>query len=265
MYLEYWGLKAPPFENAPSSHIFFPSPQHEEALSRLLFAVKHRKGVAMLTGEVGSGKTTVSRAFKENIANGGFDIRTITNPALNPVDFIRAVLIELGEQATSDSKPVLLSVLKNRLIRNAEQGVNTVLVIDEAHVIDNPATFEELRMLLNLQSEERFLITLILLGQPLLREKIFALKPLKERIGIKYHLDPLDVNNTIRYLLYRLKSAGASRGIFTKESIGPLYEYAEGLPLRTNSVCDRSLIIGMMRKAGVISSGIVEEAIEDLS
>jgi len=264
MYLDYWGLNAAPFENVPSSHIFFPSPQHEEALARLLFAVKHRKGVAMLTGDVGCGKTTVSRAFREDIAGGGFDIRTITNPALTPVEFIRAILINLGESADSDSKPVLLSMLQNRLVRNEESGISTVLVIDEAHVISNPATFEELRMLLNIQSEDKFLVSIVLMGQPLLRDKIDATPPLKERVSVKYHLEPLNLRHTICYLLFRLKKSGAGRGIFSKQSIATIYEYSQGNPLRVNNVCDRSLLLGMMRNVKLIGSKVVEEAITDL-
>ncbi|MFC1814707.1 ExeA family protein, partial [Thermodesulfobacteriota bacterium] len=203
MYLEYWGMKSFPFENVPDSNLFFESPQHEEALFRLLFAVKHRKGVAMLTGEVGSGKTTVSRAFINRVSVEGFDALAITNPALNPMDLIRAILIKLGEDPEGDSKSILLTRLQNRLSRNAEQGLITVLTIDEAQVIDDRSTFEELRMLLNMQLADQFLLTLILIGQTPLLDKIFAHQPLNERIGIKYHLEPLDFINTVRYLLFR--------------------------------------------------------------
>ena len=264
MYLEYWGLKKPPFGNVPDSNIFFESPQHEEALFRLLFAVKHRKGVAMLTGEVGCGKTTVSRAFFQRVSADNFEVHTIINPALDPTDLIRAVLMKFGEDAESDSKSILLTRLQNRLGRNAEQGLSTVLLIDEAHVISNRATFEELRMLLNMQLENRFLITLILIGQPPLLDKISALQPLNERIGIKYHLEPLDFANTVRYLMYRLRRVGAERGIFSKNSVEALYDYSGGIPLRINNIGDRSLLVGFMRKANVVSKSIVEEAIEDL-
>lgn len=264
MYLDYWRLKKTPFGNVPDSNIFYESPQHEEALFRLLFAVKHRKGVAMLTGEVGCGKTTVSRAFIQRVSIENFEVHTLTNPALDPLDLLRAILMSLGEDAESDSKSILLTRLQKRLGRNAEQGLSTVLMIDEAHVISNRATFEELRMLLNLQLENQFLITLILIGQPPLLDKISALPPLNERIGIKYHLEPLDFVNTIRYLMFRLRRVGAERGIFTKESVKAVYDYAGGIPLRVNNVCDRSLLVGFMRKANVVNQSIVAEAIEDL-
>ena len=264
MYLDYWGFQEPPFENVPSSKLFFPSPQHEEALMRLLYAVEHRKGVAMLTGEVGCGKTTLSKVFMNHIRNERYEVVLITNPALTPVDFIRGVLVKLGENGDDESKTVLLNRLENRIAENAEQGIETGLVVDEAHVIENKTTFEELRMLLNMQSEDRYLITLIIMGQPPLLDKISALQPLRERIGIKYHLQPLDFRNTLRYLSFRLKGAGCRRGIFTKEAVLALYDYSGGIPLRINSLCDRSLLLGMMRKAKVVDSKIINNAIEDL-
>ena len=264
MYLEYWGLTKPPFGNAPDTDIFYESPQHEEALFRLLFAVRHRKGVAMLTGEVGSGKTTVSRAFIRRISAGPYAVHTITNPALDPLDLLKAIVLGLGDDAESDSKSILTARLANRLERNAAEGLNTVLIVDEAHVIANRATFEELRMLLNLQMENQFLITLVLVGQPPLLEKIAALQPLNERIAIKYHLAPLDFVNTIRYLMFRLRRVGAGRGIFTKDSVKTLYDCAKGIPLKINNIADRSLLVGFMRKSKVVNMAIVEEAIEDL-
>jgi len=265
MYLEYWGLKEPPFANVPDRKIFFKSPQHEEALLRLLYAVEHRKGAAMLTGEVGSGKTTVSRVLTNHLLKNRAEVKAIINPASDSVDLLRAMLLQLGEKADDDSKTILLNRLQERLIRNAEQGLKTVLVIDEAHLIKDRSGFEELRMLLNIQSEHQFLITLIIMGQPPLIKKIEDLKPLKERISIKYNLEPLGFRDTVCYILFRLKHAGATRGIFTKEAASSLYEYSLGIPLRVNNVCERSLLIGMMTKAKVIEKKIVNSAIEDLN
>lgn len=265
MYLNYWRLSYLPFENVPNSNLFFPSPQHEEALSRLLFAVHQGKGVAMLTGDVGCGKTTVSRIFARQLANDGYLVRFIVNPALNPLDFLQAVVLSLDTQAgTTSTKVVLLSRLESLLTTSSTTGGGTVLIIDEAHVIDNPATFDEVRMLLNLQAEDRFLLKIVLIGQPPLREKIAALKPLKERIGVHYQINTLSFDNMVRYILFRLKNAGADHGIFTRKSVETVFEYSQGLPLRTNSVCDRSLLVGMMRRARVVDSAIVKEAIEDL-
>ena len=265
MYLKHWGLQKSPFENVPSRDVFYRSPQHEEALRRLLYAIEHRKGVAMLTGQVGCGKTTVTKALSNHLNRDQFNFQMLSNPALQPTDLLKAILLKLGDTSSDNgSKTGLLDRLQKLLFQNEEQGISTVLAIDEAHVISNQETLDELRMLLNIQSDHEFLITLILLGQPPLLQNISELQPLKERISIKFNLEPLDIENTLRYVVFRLKTAGASRGIFTREAIEALYEFSGGIPLRVNNVSDRCLLIGLMQKAKVVDSKIVEEAIEDL-
>jgi len=263
MYLQYWGLKEPPFENVPNRELFFPSPQHEEALVRLIYAVEHKKGAAMLTGEVGSGKTTVSQVLMKNLPKDKFDVKIIINPAFDPLDFIRAITMQMGVNATGDSKVVLLKRLYDYLEKNTKNGINTVLIIDEAHLIKDKACLEELRMLLNMQFENQFLVTLILVGQPPLQINIGALKPLKERISIKYNLVALRIEDTIRYILFRLKNAGANRGIVTRNAADKIFSYSRGIPLRINNLCDRCFLVGMMKNAKVVDEKIVISAIED--
>lgn len=264
MYLDHWELQTPPFDNAPDGERFFPSPQHEEAAARLTYAAENAKGAAMLTGEVGCGKTTVARAVMHRLPGGRFDCRMIENPATEPVDFIRSILYVFGERPETDSKSTLLDQLRGRLLQRAAGGVHPVLFVDEVHVIRSQATFEELRMLLNLQHQGRFLMTLILLGQMPLLEKIAALQPLAERLAVTFHLESLDYKNMTRYVAFRLKQSGARRGIFKQSAMNLIYEYAAGLPLRINTVCDRSLLVGMMRKAKSVDADIVKEALEDI-
>jgi type II secretory pathway predicted ATPase ExeA len=264
MYQDYWGLQGPPFANVPTEKLFYPSPQHEEALSRLLYVVEHQRGVAMLTGEVGCGKTTVTKALLKSLDPEHYQFHLLSNPAMAPLDLIKSILLHFGHRAPDGSKPDLLDRLHDILIRNANRGIQTVLAIDEAHVIAHQDTLDELRMLLNMQMNEQFLITIVLLGQPPLLKRIDALQPLKERISVKYHLAPLDSANTLKYVVYRLKCAGATRGLFTNESIERLYEYSRGIPLRINNLCDRCLLIGFMRRSQVVDSKIVNDAIEDL-
>ena len=264
MYLEHWDLQKTPFGNVPTRNIFYRSPQHEEALRRLLYVIEHRKGVAMLTGEVGCGKTTVMKALSDYLDKDKYHLETLSNPALEPIDLIKAIVLKLGGSSGNGSKTVLLDQLHQLLNQNAEKGISTVLAIDEAHVIGNSATLDELRMLLNIQSDDEFLITLILLGQPPLLKNISELQPLKERISIKYNLEPLDVQNTLNYVVHRLKCAGATRGIFSREAVEALYKYTGGIPLRINNLCDRCLLIGLMRQASMVDSKVVQDAIEDL-
>jgi len=264
MYLNYWGLHTPPFLNTPNRDVFFHSPQHEEAIHRLLYIVQHRKGIAMLTGEVGCGKTTLVRALTNYLSQNKYDILTISNPAVNPNDLIRDVLLKLGDNGKGESKTLLLDRLRRFLEMHAEQGIETILVIDEAHMIRDNSTLDELRMMLNIQTEDQVLMTMILLGQPPLLEKISQLHPLKERINMRIHIKPLDYINTGKYILYRLKQAGAGNGIFSRESIGTIYQASEGLPLRINNICDRSLLIGLMHKSRMVTVKMVEEALADL-
>ena len=264
MYLEHWGLKQTPFANVPSRNAFFRSPQHEEALRRLLYVIENRKGVAMLTGEVGSGKTTVTKALADYLNKDQVQFTMISNPALQPEELLKAILLKLGGTVENGSKTLMLDQLQKILAAGGSAGRTTVLAIDEAHVIGNRATLDELRMLLNFQTDDDFLLTLILLGQPPLLRNISELQPLKERIAVKYNLPPLDWQNTVRYMLFRLKNAGATRGIFTREAAELLYEASGGIPLRINNLCDRCLLIGVMSNARLVDSRIMRAAIDDM-
>jgi type II secretory pathway predicted ATPase ExeA len=264
MYLEYWKLNQTPFANVPSRNAFFCSPQHEEALRRLLYVIQHRKGVAMLTAEVGCGKTTVTKALVDFLNKDRVQFAMISNPALQPEELLKAFLLKLGGKPENGSKTMILEQLHKILNANESAGRSTVLAIDEAHVIANRETFDEIRMLLNFQTDNEFLLTIILLGQPPLLRNISDLKPLKERIAVKYHLQPLDFQSTVRYLLFRLKHAGATRGIFTRQAVQMMFESTGGIPLRINNLCDRCLLIGLMAKARMVDTQVMQAAIEDL-
>ena len=213
---------------------------------------------------MGSGKTTISRVLFDYLNNDGFEFVTIVNPALSPVDLYRAILMKLGEPVEEDSKTILLNRLADRLTQNTENAITTILIIDEAHLIKDRAILEELRMMLNLQHDNQFLITLLLIGQPSLAANLASLKPLKERIAIRYDLKPLDFTDMTRYILYRLKQCGAQRGIFTKAALDPLYNYSKGMPLKINNLCERSLLIGMMNNVRAVNAVVVKEAIDDM-
>jgi type II secretory pathway predicted ATPase ExeA len=264
MYLDHWGLHQTPFANVPSRHTFYRSPQHEEALRRLLYVVENRRGVAMLTGSVGCGKTTVTKALADHLNRDTVQFRMIANPALRPDDLIRAIVLALGGTVENGSKTVMLDQLQRLLTDGFAAGRTTVLAIDEAHVIANRETLDELRMLLNFQTEDEFLLTLILLGQPPLLRTVSELQPLKERIAVKFNLEPLDFQNTVRYLLFRLKSAGSTRGIFTRQAAELLYEQSGGIPLRINNLCDRCLLIGLMHHVHVVDTRIMRAAVKDM-
>src|SRR5256886_3556019 len=155
MYEAYWELTEPPFDNTPNAKFFYLSPEHEEALVRLVYTVRHRKGCGMLTGEYGCGKTTLSRALIQRLEAERYEIGLLTNPSWNAADFLREVLYQLGVETAEKHKPELLHMLNAAFYRNYQAGRDSVVIVDAAQLIEDDAVFEELRLLLNFQTAER--------------------------------------------------------------------------------------------------------------
>ncbi|OGG56872.1 MAG: hypothetical protein A3F84_10810 [Candidatus Handelsmanbacteria bacterium RIFCSPLOWO2_12_FULL_64_10] len=260
MYREHWGLKELPFENVPDPRFFYPSPEHQEALMRLFYAVNNRKGAAMLTGEVGCGKTILSRTLVQDLSTDRYEVGLVANPSLPPLDFLREILYQLGMESSSTSKIDLLHALNDVVVRNLNAGKDTVILIDEAQAIDDEATLEELRLLLNFQLNERFLLTLILIGQPELREKVGRIRQLDQRIAIKYHLGPLSLEETHKYILYRLEKAGLQKEIVSPEAFTLIHRLTHGIPRDINNLCDLSLLLGFSGGAREIDLQLVQKA-----
>lgn len=260
MYREHWGLKELPFENVPDPRFFYPSPEHQEALMRLFYAVNNRKGAAMLTGEVGCGKTILSRTLVQDLSGDRYEIGLIANPSLPPLDFLREILYQLGVESHSISKLDLLHALNDVVVKNLNAGKDTVIMIDEAQAIDDEATLEELRLLLNFQLNERFLLTLILIGQPELREKVGRIRQLEQRIAIKYHLGPLSPEETRKYVLYRLEKAGLQKDIVLPDAFSLIHSMTHGIPRDVNNLCDLSLLLGFGSRAQEIDAQLIQKA-----
>jgi len=269
MYEEYWGLSEMPFENTPDPRFLYYSPQHEEGLSRLLYVVERRKGAGMLTGVFGCGKTVLGRALFNALNKNIYQIAFINNPHLKSVELLRAVARQLGaenlpERITEMSSDHFLEVIGDILLNNTKDGKETLVIIDEAHVIDDMGVFEELRLLLNFQVENRFLLTLLLMGQPELRERVRKNKQLAQRIAMGYHLDPLSQKETWGYIAHRLEVAGTRSSIFTEQALKPVYENSGGIPRRINQICDMSLVTGFDKRVDKVDKGIVQEAVDSL-
>jgi general secretion pathway protein A len=262
MYLEYWGFQKYPFENVPDPEFMFYSPEHKEALTRLLYAVKRNKGAVLLTGEVGCGKTMLSRVFIQQLAESEFDIGLITNPSLSPIDFLKEALNQIGLNSQSNSKPELLNTLNIAMVENMKKGRSTLFVIDEAQMISGE-TSEEIRLLLNFQLNDRFLLTLVLIGQPELRDKIRAFKQLDQRIANRYHLNPLNIENTRSYIAMRLEKAGQAKSIFTPGAVDEIYNHSEGVPRVINNICDLALLVGFSMKISEIDVDTIRKVIKD--
>jgi len=265
LYEEYWGLTTAPFQNVPDPNFLYLSAQHREALARLVYSVKHNKGAALLVGDVGSGKTTLSRALILQLAEEKYDIGLVTNPSLPGNDFLEEIDLQLGIAPPSATKVSLLRGLNDRLLRNAQDGRETVLIVDEAHSIRDPEVFEELRMLLNFQLNDRFLLTLILVAQPEIKEIIARIKQLEQRIAIRYYLGPLDESETMQYVIFRLEKAGATRPLFSREALQSVWRHSRGLPRQINNLCDLCLLEGYATHAKEISAGLAQQVATSLS
>jgi general secretion pathway protein A len=265
MYEIYWKLKEKPFENTPDPRFIYSSYEHLEATTRLIYAVEERKGAALLTGDYGCGKTVISRLLFQLLSPDKYEIGLVTNPLLNPIELLREICFQLGiKDSVNLPKQNLLMSLNDRFYENMNKDKDTVIIVDEAQTIRDPETFEELRLLLNFQLNNRFLMTLILIGQPELRTIVDRLKQLKQRLAIRYHLNPLNKEDTHKYIIHRLKVAGAKKSIFTDNACDLIWLYSEGIPRVINSVCDMCLLLGYTKKQSEISGEMVKIAGHDL-
>ncbi len=263
MYEAHWGLTEPPFDNSPNPRFLYLSPEHEEALVRLLYAVQHRKGCAMLTGEYGCGKTTLSRALVQRLAADRYEIALLASPGWSPVEFLREVLYQLGVESQETARPGLVHRLQDVVVSHYEAGRDTVVIVDEAQLITDDAVFEELRLLLNIQTDDRFLLTLLLIGSPELLVAVRRLKQLDQRIAIRFHLNALDEAHTACYIAHRLKMAGRARPVFTASAVKLIFDFTRGTPREINSICDIALLVGYSRRLEQIDERIVAEVIRD--
>ncbi len=265
MYEKYWGLAEKPFENTPNPRFMYYSNKHEEALTRLLYAIKEEKGSAMLTGEYGSGKTILSRIIiDELIKDKIYEVALITHPQLSPIEFIQEIIYQLKNEHVNGSKPQLLHMMQDIIYKNYKDGKKVVILIDEAQIVKSRQTFEEVRLFLNFQLNDRFLITLILIGQPELLNRVREIPQLWQRLGIKYHLSGLTSLESEAYIKHRLSVAGAKSDIFTADAIEIIHNYSKGIPRSMNNACDMSLLIGFGQEAKVIDRDLASKVVEDL-
>lgn len=267
MYEQFYNLKEKPFNMNPDSKYFFPSERHTEALSSLLYSIEDRKGFSVVTGEIGSGKTTVCRALLNKLEIGT-KTALITNTHLTPKQLLCSILEELEVPFQYNwSKTKLLSCLNKFLIEQISLNFNVILIIDEAQNL-NAKTLEEIRMLSNLETEREKLIQIILLGQPELEDKLESkeLEQLKQRITIYYHIFPLDGDETEEYIRHRLKIAGHNGDglMFDNSALKQIHNYSGGVPRLINSICDRALLTGYINEKWGINKHKVKEIAGEL-
>jgi len=266
MYREYWKLQLKPFENVPDPRFFFSSSQHDEGLMRLVYSIEEKKGASVLTGGFGCGKTLLVYTLINKVLQGLYKFALVSNPLLSPKEMLGEILRKLGHPSTGETDKVALhSKLEEVLLNNQRGGRNTVIIIDEAHVIENQNVFEEIRMLLNYHDSGQFLLTLLLVGQPELNDKIKMNPALAQRIAMRYSLSPLSRAQAVEYITHRLRVAGAEKEIFLPESMALVHEISGGIPRKINHICDMSLFIGYTRNEELITADVVREAAGEYS
>jgi general secretion pathway protein A len=265
MYEKFYAFKNKPFNMTPDSEFFFASSKHEEALNRMLVAISEKSGFAVITGEIGSGKTTICRTLLNRL-DPTTKVALILNTHLGRKELLITILEDLGIEYKSTSKTHLLSALNNYLLEKVRRDVNVVLIIDEAQNLSS-AVLEEVRMLSNLETEHEKLIQIILLGQPDLRTRLAnpKLEQFSQRIVFYYHLEPLGRYETEAYINHRVKMAGYENGsLFSQNAIEEIFKYSNGIPRLINLACHNALISGLVYESKEVTGSIAAEAIQEL-
>ncbi len=254
-----------PFQNVPDPTFFCPLPAHQEVVEKLLYVVQHGKGAALLTGELGSGKSTLSRVFLLKLEEERYDIGLVLNPSFPREELLYEIAVQLGVSPPSSERASLFRALADHLLTNAREGRTTVLILDEAQTITDLEVFTDLRMLLNFQLNNRPLLALILIGLPELVALLSRFPPLHHRMALHLQLRRLSEEETAFYIEFRLKKAGGARRIFTPEAMRVIHQNAEGLPWSINNVCDLCLFEGFRRKAKEVDASLVKAVVASAS
>ncbi len=247
MYEEFYGFSEPPFNITPDPRFLFFSDRHREAFDHLMFGITERKGFIQITGEVGAGKTTLCRALFESL-DEGYETALILNPRMTSLQLLRSILAELGLETAGDDRFLYLEALNRFLLDKVAQGQDVVLVIDEAQDM-SIELLEEVRLLSNLETDQRKLLQIVLMGQPELRELLDdrRLRQLRQRITVRYHLTPLTLHETEHYIGHRMKLAGGNgRPTLDRWALRKIYRYSRGVPRLINAVCDKALLCGFV-------------------
>ena len=263
MYLSFYGLKEMPFNATPDPGFLYLTPGHREALAQLLYGVQMKKGFIVLTGEVGTGKTTLLHTLLQRL-DGNASVAFIFNSTL-PFDGILEYMLEdFGVAKTATTHAQRLFALNSFLIDRRRAGQNAILILDEAQNLD-PPTLEQVRLLSNFETPTEKLLQILLVGQPELGAKLQLpeLRQLKQRIGLRCNIPPLTSEQTPDYIRSRLQVAGArDLGLFTDRAVARICEYTGGIPRVINIVCDHCLLFGYADQKRKIDRDIVEQAIE---
>jgi general secretion pathway protein A len=263
MYESFYGLKEKPFNLTPDPDYLYMSPGHENAYTHLEYAIQESKGFVVVTGEVGSGKTTLINYLLRKIPQA-IHVGIINNTFVDPQELLKMICHEFEIQFEDSDKTVLLTRLYGYLLEQYSKRERVVLIIDEAQNLSEK-TLEEIRMLSNLESEKHHLIQMILVGQPQLKEKLQrkSLEQFVQRVTVNCHLDALDKDQVEGYIRHRLTVAGAQNlDIFDPKAIWAIYKHSRGIPRLINTICDTAFVYGYADDVRVIGSDLIEAVVQ---
>ena len=265
-YLEYFGLSSEPFSNAPVSRFYYDAPQHQQALTRLLHAVSSMKGLAVLVGDIGAGKTTLARRMLDSLPEEEYEaaLLVIIHSGITANWLLRRIALQLGVENPAQEKLALLSQLYQRLLAIYEQGRKAVVLIDEAQMLETRELMEEFRGLLNLEVPERKLISFVFFGLPEIERNLKLDPPLAQRVAMRYRLEPLSSESTEAYVKHRLRLAGSPRVPFGTEAVEAIHRRSGGVPRVINTLADNALFEAFLARAQDIRGALVEQIADNL-
>ena len=265
MYERFYNLRERPFALSPDPEYLYPSRVHQEALDYLRYGLETQAGFIVITGEIGSGKTTLMQTLLRNV-DSHTAVGRIVNTMLEPRELLETIMLDFGLDPAGRSKALLLRDLSQFLVDQRLGGRMVLLAIDEAQNL-SLATLEELRMLSNLETEKSKLLQIVMVGQPGLRDKLAApeLEQLRQRITVSYHLPPLDIDETANYINHRLRRAALGAPLeFPREATDPIYGRSRGVPRIINVICDAALVFGYAEERRVFDVATIREVLGEL-
>ena len=265
MYLEYFGLRERPFANTADPAFLYLSRKHREALSHMVFGIRERKGFVEITGDVGTGKTTLCKAVLRQL-DTSTKSALILQPNFSELQLLQAIIQDFGLNPMRGDRFAVFNELNRFLLEQARLGNNIVLIIDEAQNL-TLRVLEQIRMLSNLETDKEKLIQIVLVGQPQLREKLSSpiLEQLRQRIGVRYHITPLEADEIRTYLEHRLRIAGSSNSVqWAPDALDEIYRCSRGVPRVINLIADRALLAGFVMQVRQLDAAIVRRSYQEL-
>jgi len=266
-YESFYGLKEKPFSTSPDERFYYDSPQHSKAILKLLHTAQESLGLGVLIGEIGAGKTTISRRMLDILSSkDDFEVAllVIIHSEITAIWFLKKIAFQLGIEKDSDSKVSLVTMIYKQLVQIYDGKKKAVVMVDEANMLKNKEIFEEMRGLLNIEVDGKHLITFILFGLTDLEENLRLDEPLHQRVAIRCRLEPLDLKSTEAYINHRLKVAGREDTFFEKDAIQNIYQYSGGKPRLINIICENALLEGFLTKKSIINGDIIDSVSQDL-